>query len=513
MAKKKKRKSAKTAPPRPPTKPIQNDDPPSPDLRLFEPAEVELPPLVEARDELAELPEAKSETWQADIRRLRKAVEIDGMKTRPWLTLVVGCDEEDEMLALDLWLERPSDDELAGTVIEAMLTPKTGDPRRPETLLVSTKKRCRGWTSALADFDVGCLYHKPLEHIDRLLDRIEPLLLEHCTGTVPSGDADEAADMSQLPQEPGLIWQADILHMPTWVEAEGAPTRPWMILVTDRTNDLILDHQLVMQQPNPDALWTRLCRTMHTSPLGRSVRPIEVQVRSEDHRSALGPLLEEIGVRCVASEELDQLDSACADMAEHVFSAPQMPALIDVPGITAEQVGGYFDAAARFFQQAPWRWVPGDTPIQVQCEKYESGPWYAVVMGQSAVTMGLALYDDLDALRMLLSGETSDQEAFRHTSAISVTFDEEFHLAIADLEAAEQFGWPVASPRAYPSAMRVNPGRTVRPPLAWELELLEGCLRAIPDYLAHPRSTPTRIEVPVAAGSLDLLLSWPAEVQ
>jgi len=76
------------------------------------------------------------------------------------------------------------------------------------------------------------------------------------------------------------------------------------------------------------------------------------------------------------------------------------------------------------------------------------------------------------------------------------------------LDAAEQFGWPVAAPEAYPCAMRVNPGPAVRPPLAWELELLEGCLRTIPDFLARDDVDSERFIVPVASGKLELVLSW-----
>jgi hypothetical protein len=58
--------------------------------------------------------------------------------------------------------------------------------------------------------------------------------------------------------------------------------------------------------------------------------------------------------------------------------------------------------------------------------------------------------------------------------------------------------------------MRVNPGRAVRPPLAWELELLEGCLRVIPDFIAEEVWESVRI-VPVASGELTLQLSWMSE--
>jgi hypothetical protein len=78
------------------------------------------------------------------------------------------------------------------------------------------------------------------------------------------------------------------------------------------------------------------------------------------------------------------------------------------------------------------------------------------------------------------------------------------------LDAAEREGWPVAGPEAYPLVLRINPGMAVRPPLAWELELLEGCLRAIPPFLTRPQRTPARMTVPVASGELTLDLAWTA---
>ena len=55
---------------------------------------------------------------------------------------------------------------------------------------------------------------------------------------------------------------------------------------------------------------------------------------------------------------------------------------------------------------------------------------------------------------------------------------------------------------------------SMRQPLAWEMELMEGCLRAIPDFVnRHPRTTrPGKsLPVPVASGPLKLVLSWVAE--
>jgi hypothetical protein len=79
-------------------------------------------------------------------------------------------------------------------------------------------------------------------------------------------------------------------------------------------------------------------------------------------------------------------------------------------------------------------------------------------------------------------------------------------MAPADLDSAERYGWEVAGPEAYPCAMRVNPGNAIRPPLAWELQLLEGTLRAIPEFLAKKQKN-AKMTVRAAAGELTLELT------
>ena len=127
-------------------------------------------------------------------------------------------------------------------------------------------------------------------------------------------------------------------------------------------------------------------------------------------------------------------------------------------------------------------------------------------MGQSGLTTGLALYEDLEALRRLGAGERADEDNARQTVGTSVTFGEAWDIPVADLEAAKQHHWPVARPDAYPEVFRKERGLSLRPPLAWELELMEGCLRAVPEFVArHPQGDPTREEmtVPVASGLSD----------
>jgi tetratricopeptide (TPR) repeat protein len=313
----------------------------------------------------------------------------------------------------------------------------------------------------------------------------------------------------RLPQEPD-VWQADGRPLPNLVRDGGQKVRPWVTLVTSRSHDLVLAHDLQVEEPSAALLWDKLVQAMQNPLAGEPHRPTVVQVRPGERWESLRPHLGEIGVELVVTDELDLTDEVFTDLCERIGEPPG-PSLLDMPGISPEQVGSFYEAAAHFYQQAPWKKVGYEAAIQVACDKYQSGPWYAVLMGQSGLAIGLALYEDLGILQRMWTGEAADEENARQTVGTSVTFGEETDLPLAELEAAKRYGWKVARPDAYPSVFHKERGLSMRPPLAWELELLEGCLRALPDFVnRHAQEDPAREEmtVPVAAGSLTLALSW-----
>ena len=309
------------------------------------------------------------------------------------------------------------------------------------------------------------------------------------------------------------VWQADFKQMPNWIRIAGDMVRPWTVLVTSRSNDLVLGHQMSEEVPSAALLWDALVQAMQHPAAGTSHRPAELQVRADERWEALKPHLDEIGVDLVVTDDLDEIGEVFKDMTEHVCGQPR-PGLLDMPGVTPAQVGGFYDAAAFFFRQAPWKKVGDEVTIKVECDKFQSGPWYAVVMGQSGLTTGLALYEDLKALQQIWTTEGSDEETARQGVATTVTFGEEWTIPVADLEAAKRHGWQIARPDAYPEIFRKERGLSLRPPLAWELELMEACLRAIPEFMnRHNQDESVREEItmPVASGELKLVLSWVAE--
>jgi hypothetical protein len=232
--------------------------------------------------------------------------------------------------------------------------------------------------------------------------------------------------------------------------------------------------------------------------------PETVQVENDEIRRELLPYLSPLDVRCEVCDDAEHLNFVFGELSQSLGDSGQ-PALIDTPGVKTAHVGGLFEAAAAFYRNQPWRQVSGDMPIKICCDRFQTGTWYAVVMGQSGLTLGLAMYEDLEVLKSLLR---DDDDSDRRNSALSLMYGEAFEIPVRDLDAAEEHGWTIAGPEAYPLAIRVNPGMAVRPPLAWEMELLEGCLQAIPKFVARTGSTPAKMNVPTATGELQLELSW-----
>jgi hypothetical protein len=277
-------------------------------------------------------------------------------------------------------------------------------------------------------------------------------------------------------------------------------------MVSCPQDDTILSHSIQPDEPSAEQFVSHVLGAMLAPMMGEPRRPQAVEICSPALREALQPRAERIGVECVIRDDLDHLDHIERVLGREMNASSAIKPMIDVPGLDRPQIAAFFSAAADFYRRAPWRAVPGDTPIAVACDRFQSGPWYAVVMGQSGMVQGIALYEDRDALMDMLDGD-AEQTAATDTSSLAVTYGEAFEMPVEDLDAAEKHGWEIAGPEAYPCPIRVNPGGAVRPPLAWELALLEACLRAVPRFLAAGGDPPTH-RIHSVAGEMTLELAW-----
>lgn len=308
-----------------------------------------------------------------------------------------------------------------------------------------------------------------------------------------------------LPQEED-VWQSVAGQFANWMTVADERVRLWVTLVISTTTELVLAHGFSEEEPGSAQLWDTLVQAMQNPAKGPPHRPAELQVRGNERWESLKPHLDEIGIRLVETEQLDQLDAVFADLSQHM-TGPRYPGLLDAPGVQTEQVARFFEAAAYYYRQAPWKKVADDMAVKVECDQFKSGPWYAVPMGQSGITMGLAVYEDLAELRAMWHDEAPGHQAARRSVATTVTFDDETDMPVADFEACKRYGWTIAGPEAYPHVFHKDIGLSLRPPLAWELELMEGCLRAVPEFVNKHRQDSAAKET-ITVGKLSLALSW-----
>jgi len=318
------------------------------------------------------------------------------------------------------------------------------------------------------------------------------------------------ARLKRLPHR-GDTWMADCRELPMYIEGNrGQPTRPWIILVVSFGQQLILAQQMSEEQPTAEQMWDTLTEAMQKPLMGSKQRPAELQVRAGLGWEELQPAMEELGIEIVTQEELVPITRIVADLAESL-GGEQPPALVDQPDLSIEQIGRFYEAAAEFYRQAPWRHLGYENAVRIECPRIEGGPWFAVLMGQSGLTMGVTLYDDLNLLKRLWSHNFSDRKNAELTVATTVTFGGANEIALADLEAARQHGWEAARADAYPSIFRKERGMSMRPPTAEELELMEASMRALPEFVKHRRQgdfTPEQITVSTDAGERTLTLAW-----
>ncbi|MBL4885924.1 MAG: hypothetical protein JKY95_15505 [Planctomycetaceae bacterium] len=427
-----------------------------------------------------QIPQDKDIHWEVDLIQLQPSPT----GVRAWVFIVVE-ENSGELVANELWEQRPRDSELLPILLQAIRSPGDREPTRPGRIYMRRKMLLKAWSPKLAQIDIQCKYCDSLLSVMDASGQLQQYL--------ERGEVDilsEHLDLEQIPQSIGEVWQVDVAQLPTWIEIAGQMTRPTACLVFDPGTDLVLSTN-IREEVTDEIWWDTIKNTMVQPFAGEARRPGVIEITPHAPFENLRDRLEEIGVRCVVCEELPLTKELFTDLADHLGGPQRIQPLTRSPGISVEQIGQLFTTAAQFYRAAPWNKISGYTIICIETDDLSSGPWYAMIMGQQGMELGIALYEDLELLQMILAEKFSDEEGSRRTSAISLTFGEEWDIAPEDLDAMKEHNWPVADAEAYPSVLRINPGMTIRVPLAWEIELLVASLQSILSFLDEPGLTHT----------------------
>lgn len=442
-------------------------------------------------DELLLLP-LRRETWQVGLTAHQQDPRGEDAM---WMFGVanVGSQELRTVTVID---RQPIEAVAWNALISSFLSPIDGDAARPRTLAVCRREFVDAWSPILKQIGVRCRFEDDPQPIGQLLAAMSDLIE---TQKLPPS---EGIDIREFPQI-DAVWQADFVRSPAWImnEREGS-YRPWSVLVLEKSRSIALTTSHTPGDPTPQMLLEYLVRTMAKPAGGPAQRPRLVEVADSDCYDYLRPRLEAAGVACRLVDELRELNDFCMRLAKS-FDDSEKCSLADGALVTRAQMESFYESAAYYFKQAPWRCVPGEVPIEIRCGDPAMGTRYAVVLGRTGVQLGLCVYDDWEITEAMLSGYATPDE----NRALAVCYDEEQIMSAVDLQLIDRLGWPIAAPEAWPAVMRLAPRRTPRSPNADELAFLDACLRAIPDFL-KTKTTPRTIQVETATRTVELHLAW-----
>ncbi len=442
---------------------------------------------------LSRLPQC-AVTWQLGLKQLDSETPDE---PAIWVVAVANIDDR-KMLVMSVVEEEPVPEVVWEHVLNALQHPMEGEAHRPGKLVVPREDFLPAWKSMLDEVGIRCLFAENPEPIGGLVAGMAEVVKSQ---RLPQ--LSEETDPGEFPQC-DAVWQADFFHSPMWITNDEEGTyRPWTAVILDRDSGFVLGTELLPDDPTPERLHDYLIRIMAHPGGGPPVRPAQIEVSDSDCYDFLKPRLAEWNIDCRLVDELPELREFTSHLVES-YGETGPCALAEGDGVTMEQMEEFYYAAKSYFEQVPWKHVPGEIPIQVACRDLNlPSRHYAIVLGRTGVTLGLALYDDYDALLDLLRGYLAGETI----PSTSVIFDEIQGMATRDLMLVEQNGWPIATREAYPFAMRVLVEDEPRSPSADELTLLIACLKVFPDFVTQAARAKT-YEIENTDRRLKIRLSW-----
>jgi hypothetical protein len=420
--------------------------------------------------------------------------------------LMFALSQEKELVGFDVAADKPSARELWDALTDFMHM--EDNPGRPEKMLVFPPTLVK---SLQKDAKRANIVLEPFAEAEELTGMLRDLTERMQGGTRAAQNLDPDL-IRNAPLDVDEVWEAAVVHLDRRIDVAGQSLRPWVGLVMSRMGGVILWHELFTEQP-PEAALANAVRMAIASPaVGESRRPRQVIVRDHDEAVSLAALSDELGFNCVVEHELPLVADAVASLTEMVLGGERSAVLVNGEGTSPADLERYYTAAATYYRAAPWKHFTMDELVGLDCANTLLGRGYGLIMGQSGITQGLAIYERLKDVKTMFSDFT-ETHVF---DSFSVMFGEDLSIAPADLDAIEQFGWPVATPEAYPDALRIHPGPggapRVETPTAQELRFVTAAMEAV-TWLAQHRDQKTT-NVTIGDTSLTATrLGWVGDVQ
>lgn len=280
------------------------------------------------------------------------------------------------------------------------------------------------------------------------------------------------------------IWEVAVRPARTWVESrKNDPYRPWYVLIISE-DEKIIRHDMEKEKPSTHELSEAIFRAMRRPMFGagRKRRPTKILFDNQEILDELSPVLAEIGIETEKKIALRKANALLKELDYKLNKGEDIHSLTSISTVTIPLLGKVFEATAAYYRLAPWQIIPEEEfAIEVRYPA-DAEPRYAVIIGHAGESFGLSVHDSLDELSDFMQFAQFQKLPEKEFTAISFTFEGEFHLSFDDLDAAERYGWDIPDKYAYPSIMRFTPKKELMLPKPDDIYWLEGALPAITEF-------------------------------
>lgn len=335
----------------------------------------------------------------------------------------------------------------------AMYKPDDGNSRRPKTIQFIDASLCKALQNPLKSIGVAV-------EVTCELPEVLQFVQKHREIQIP--EEQDFDSVLESPFNEDAVWEIDWRTLDAWVPdpVSGELTQPWIILVANQSDGMVLAQHLMSDQPTEEHVRYVLGKAITEPIQGESHRPGFLIVKQISHRLLLMPFADSIGSN-VKVEPCQLLDQILQSLAEHSETkGHRLAAMIQQPGVTPEILGDFFEASAMYYKSRIYTRVRAEITVEISCPALHKTKWTAVTMGQMGQEIGIMLFDNPKLVKSMFNDRYEDSsETAAKMKGIGYSLDEQQTLHPADVAAAEQFGWPVPAPEAWPTAYYVDKGR------------------------------------------------------
>ena len=329
--------------------------------------------------------------------------------------------------------------------------------------------------------------------------------------------------LNELPQS-GDNWYFAVRKLRAWIDDKDQGVyRPFVILTINLRDGRILDYYLVKEITKENVQETLVSAMMAAKGTFDSnpQRPAQVHFNDREILDALLPLLQDIGVRGRYLPGNEIVNEIARMLEEELRNGlPELPGLLSMRKVSPKNAGDFYEAAAGFYQSAPWVFLEDRDIISIQVPPQQK-PYYVSVMGQAGVEYGLALYKTWEDVELMFSAYDSIDEIIPADGSHTLLFGEISGVPFDDIDAIERYGWEVAGPQAYPIPWVFTLDKDIKRPGRDELLWYQAALQAVPIFVSNHlkfdeenNPIPAEAEIPVCitSGSLVVKIKYPAGV-